>query len=86
MITQLDTTNWASYPFTVEGVDFVSKLDPQGSFYPQVERLPAGVFTAENTRMVTELIGNPALFTRQELRDELDRINAGASQALVALA
>jgi hypothetical protein len=86
MITQLDTTNWASYPFTVEGVDFVSKLDPQGSFYPQVERLPAGVFTAENTRMVTELIGNPALFTRQELQDELDRINAGASQALVALA
>jgi len=82
----LDTTNWASYPFTVEGVDFVSKLDPKGSFYPQVERLPAEVFTAENTRMVTELIGNPALFTRQELQDELDRINAGASQALVALA
>jgi hypothetical protein len=82
----LNTDNWASYPFSVEGVDFVSKLDPQGSFYPQVERLPAGVFTAENTRMVTELIGNPALFTRQELQDELDRINAGASQALVALA
>ena len=82
----LDTTNWASYPFTVEGVDFVSKLDPKGSFYPQIERMPAEVFTAENTRMVTELIGNPALFTRQELQDELDRINAGASQALVALA
>ena len=82
----LNTDNWASYPFSVEGVDFVSKLDPQGSFYPQVERLPAGVFTTENTRMVTELIGNPALFTRQELQDELDRINAGASQALVALA
>ena len=86
MITQLDTTNWASYPFTVEGVEFVSLLDPKGSFYPQVERLPAGVFTAENTRMVTELIGNPALFTRQELQDELDKVNAGASQALVALA
>ncbi|NDB60468.1 hypothetical protein EB001_18760 [bacterium] len=82
----LNTDNWASYPFSVEGVDFVSKLDPQGSFYPQVERLPAGVFTAENTRMVTELIGNPALFTREELENELATINAGASQAIVALA
>jgi hypothetical protein len=82
----LDTTNWVKYPFTVDGVDFVSMLDPQGSFYSQVERLPAGIFTNENVRMVAELIGNPALMTRQELQDELDRINLGASQALVALA
>ncbi len=82
----LDTTNWVKYPFTVDGIDFVSMLDPQGSFYSQVERLPAGIFTNENVRMVAELIGNPALMTRQELQDELDRINLGASQALVALA
>jgi hypothetical protein len=82
----LDTTNWAKYPFTVNGVEFVSMLDPQGSFYSQVERLPAGIFTNENVRMVTELIGNPALMSFAELQDELDRINLGASQALVALA
>ena len=86
MATKLDTTNWASYPFTVEGVEFVSLLDPKGSFYSQIERLPIGVFTAENTRMVSELIGNPALMTRSELQDELDRVNAGASQAILALA
>ena len=86
MSTKIDTTNWASYPFTVEGINFVSLLDKEGSFYPQVERLPAGIFTAENTRMVTELIGNPALMTREELEHELEIINAGASQALVALA
>jgi hypothetical protein len=81
----LDTTNWAKYPFSVEGVDFISMLDPQGSFYSQVERLPAGLFANENARMVNELIGNPALMTREELQDELARINDGASQALVAL-
>jgi hypothetical protein len=86
MITQLDTTNWASYPFTVNGIDFVSKLDPQGSFYPKVERLPDGLFTAENIRMVTELIGDPTQLTAEELQDELDRVNAGASEALVVLA
>ena len=86
MATKLDTTNWVSYPFSVEGVEFVSLLDPRGSFYPQIERLPAGVFTAENVRMLTELVGNPALMTREELSNELDRINAGASQAILALA
>ena len=86
MATKLDTTNWASYPFTVEGVEFVSLLDPQGSFYPQVERLPAGLFTAENARMVSNLIGNPALMTREQLESELETINAGASQAILALA
>ncbi len=82
----LDTTNWAKYPFTVEGVEFVSMLDPQGSFYSQVERLPAGIFANENVRMVNELIGNPAKLTRDELEAELARVNLGASQALVALA
>ena len=82
----LDTTNWAKYPFTVNGVNFVSLLDKNGSFYSQVERLPAGIFTTENTRMVTELIGDPAVMTREELQAELDRVNLGASQALVALA
>ena len=82
----LDTTNWAKYPFSVDGVEFVSMLDPQGSFYSQVERLPAGIFANENARMVNELIGNPAKLTRDELEAELARVNLGASQALVALA
>jgi hypothetical protein len=82
----LDTTNWVKYPFSVDGVEFVSMLDPQGSFYSQVERLPAGVFISENKRMVSELIGNPALMTRSELVDELDKVNLHASQAILALA
>jgi hypothetical protein len=29
-----DTANWVkSYPFTVDGVEFVSMLDPNGSIY-----------------------------------------------------
>lgn len=86
MQTMLDTTNWVSYPFEVNGVKFNSMLDPQGSFYPKVERLPAGMFTAENIRMTLELIGDPTQLTVEELQDELDRVNAGASEALVVLA
>jgi len=82
----LDTTNWAKYQFTVNGVNFVSLLDPQGYFYEKVERLPLGVFTDENSRMVMELIGDPSKMTTSELQNELDTVNLGASQAILALA
>ena len=82
----LDTTNWVKYPFSVDGVDFVSMLDPQGSFYSQVERLPEGVFNSFNEDAVNNFIGNPSLLTREELEDELNVINLGATQALIALA
>lgn len=86
MSTLLDTTNWVSYPFSVEGIEFVAKLDPQGSFYSQIEALPVGLFASWNKDMVSQIIGNPALFSHEELLSELDRVNDGASQALICLA
>jgi hypothetical protein len=86
MSTLLDTTNWVSYPFEVNGINFVSKLDPQGNFYPRIEALPNGIFDAMNKSMILEHIGNPADLSHDELVSELDRVNAGASQALLCLA
>ena len=82
----LDTTNWVKYPFSVDGVDFVSMLDPQGDFYPQIEKLPADMFISWNTEMVTSVIGNPSLMSHDELVSELERVNDGATQAILALA
>jgi hypothetical protein len=84
--TALDTTNWVSYPFSVNGINFVSLLDPQGSFYPQVKNWPTDVFATENARMINELIGDPSKLSTDELLLELDRVNLGASEAIVALA
>jgi len=84
--TAIDTTNWVSYPFSVNGINFVSLLDPQGSFYPQIETWPAGVFATQNARMVNELIGDPSQLTIEELQDKLDRTNKYATQAIIALA
>ena len=82
----LDTTNWVKYPFTVQGVDFISMLDPKGDFYPQVERLPEGVFLQWNTQMVNDVIGDVSTMTRSELIKKIDEVNEGATQALVAVA
>ena len=78
--------NWKSYPFTVDGVDFVSLIDPTGSMYSQIKRVPAQVFSQMNEQAIRELIGNASLMSKSEIQAELDVVNLGYSQAFLALA
>jgi len=78
--------NWKSFPFTVDGVEFVSLLDPNGSMYQQVQRVPASLFSAMNEGAIRELIGKVSLMSKSEIQAELDRVNDGYSQAYLALA
>ena len=78
--------NWKSYPFTVDGVQFVSLINPNGSMYKQIQQVPASVFTALNESSIRELIGKVSLMSKSEIQTELDRVNDGYSQAYLALA
>ena len=82
----IDTTNWAKFPFTVDGVEFVSMLDPNGSMYQQVKRVPAQVFIMMNEGAIRELVGKVSLMSKSEIQSELDRVNNGYQQAYLALA
>ena len=82
----LNTDNWAQFPFSVNGVNFVSKLDTNGSFYPQISRMPAAMVDMINRDAITELVGDPTKMTTEELQAELDAVNLGATQAILALA
>ena len=82
----LNTTNWVKYPFTVNGVDFISMLDPKGSFYSRVEQLPEGVLTNWHSSMINDLIGDVANMSKEKLQARLDEVNDGATQAILALA
>jgi hypothetical protein len=86
MNTTLDTTNWAHYPLTVNGIDFVSKVDTNSSMYNKIKVLPAGIFDSMNKGAILEIIGDPSELTYDELVLELERINEGASQAIIELA
>jgi hypothetical protein len=81
-----NTINWAIFPVSVDGVEFISKIDKDGSFYPQLINLPNEVFQQFHVDMIHKLIGNPALISREDLLEELEVINAGATQAILALA
>ena len=82
----LNTDNWAQFPFSVNGVNFVSKLDTNGSFYPQISRMPTEMVEMINRDAISELVGDPTKMTTEELQAELDAVNLGATQAILALA
>ena len=82
----LKTDNWAQFPFTVDGVQFVSKIDTTGDIYSQVKNMPTEILDNWNVSAIRSLIGKVSLLTRDEIQAELDRVNDGASQALLCLA
>lgn len=79
-------TNWQSFPFSVDGVDFVSLLNPDGSMIKRVSTVPPSVFVMMNQGAIRELIGKVSLMSKSEIQAELDRVNEGYSEAYLALA
>ena len=78
--------NWKSYPFTVDGVEFLSLIDPNGSMYNQIKRLSPAVFSAMNEGAIRSMVGSVSTMSKSEIQAELDRANDGYSQAYLALA
>lgn len=81
----MNTNNWQEYQLEINGVKFISKVDPKGSFYPQIEKLPEGILNQWHSQMVNELIGDVSTMPREAIQERLDEINAGATQALLCL-
>jgi hypothetical protein len=86
MTTTLDTTNWVSYPFTVNGIKFNSVIDPLSNIQVQVSRVPREVFEQMNKDAVLDIIGNPETLTLSELKNKLVSVNEFATQAVIELA
>ena len=70
----LDTTDWVNYPLEIDGVKFISKADPSGEFYPQIELLSEGEFEDWNKTLVREKIGDVSEMTLQQIAEKLNEI------------
>ena len=78
--------NWKSFPFTVDGVEFVSLIDPNGSYYPMILKMPPNMFNSLNEGAIRSIIGSVSTMSKSEIQENLDRANDGYSQAYLALA
>ena len=81
----MTTTNYTDYPFVVDGVKFISRINANSPFAGSLAKMPTQVVTDLNIQAVTELIGNASLLTHDELLDELARVNDGGTHAFILL-
>ena len=78
-------TDYKDYPFTVNGVKFISRINADSPFAGTLAKMPTQVVTDLNIQAVTELIGDASLLTRDELLDELAKVNDGGTHAFILL-
>jgi hypothetical protein len=81
----MTTTTYKDYPFIVNGVKFISRINADSPFAGSLAKLPTQVVTQMNIEAVTELIGDASLFTHEELLEELKRVNDGGTHAFILL-
>ena len=78
-------TTYTDYPFTTNGVKFISRIHNDSPFAGRIAMLPVQVINDMNIQAVTEIIGNASKFTRNELLAELERVNDGGTHAFILL-
>jgi hypothetical protein len=76
---------YTDYPFTVNGVNFISRIYSHSEFLETINRLPEGAFAQLNSEAVKEIIGDPSLLSTAELLDELARVNEGGTHSFILL-
>ncbi len=76
---------YTDYPFTAQGINFISRVFDNSPFAPTVSRLPEGMFASMNESAITELIGNVSNLSTTELLTELERLNEGGTHAFIML-
>ena len=50
--------NWVSYPFSVDGINFLSLINPNGDMYKTIKNMPVAIFNSYNEGAIRELIGS----------------------------
>ena len=79
------TTTYTDYKFSVDGVNFVSRIYSHSPFASRVANMGAEQFAELNSLAIRDVIGKASLFTREELLEELDRVNEGGTHAFILL-
>jgi hypothetical protein len=77
---------WVVFPFTYAGKSFNSKVKANTRKLAAIQSLPAGVFDTMNAGALRDISTITASSTVEEIKAELERLNAGSSWAVLELA
>ena len=80
----LDTYGWNEFPFSVNGVNFISKVSNESPILSRILNLAPGVFDEMNQNAVSVLINDTT--SEESIIERLNFINEGASHSVLELA
>ena len=78
-------SNFVTVPFEVDGINFVSRYNPDSPMGIQISSIPQEMFIAMNKECLRRILGNVSKLTREQLISELERINENGSEAFIDL-
>lgn len=81
----MTTETYTDYPFTVNGVNFISRIFSTSELVEQISSMPKSIFATMNIQAVQSMIGDPSLLSTAELLEELERVNEGGTHAFILL-
>jgi hypothetical protein len=79
-------SNWQNFPFSVNGINFNSRVDMNSEMGKRISQLPVSIFVQMNQSAVTDLFGDMSGHTLTQIKDRLEVANAGGTQAFLELA
>jgi len=80
------TNEWDSYPFSIDGVNFQSKIRKGSEMAMRLLFVPNEVFIQMNKDSVRECVGNVLTMSRSEILNKLEQVNHGGTNAILELA
>jgi hypothetical protein len=81
----MTNTTYTDFPFTANGINFISRIHDNSPFLSQIKSLPEGIFTQMNIQAVEDLLTIGKTYTLEEVQAELDRVNEGGTHAFILL-
>ena len=81
----MTNATYTDYPFTLKGVNFISRVYSHSGMAQRIASLPIETFQKLNQDAVSEIIGDASKLSTAELLSELERVNEGGSHAFILL-
>jgi hypothetical protein len=78
------TINFVKFPFTYQGVNFVSRISEESRYLPQIKAM-GSAFIDMNISAIDEVIPDLVSLDIDELNERLEIINAGGTQMFLEL-
>lgn len=79
------TINFVKFPFTYQGVNFVSRISEESRFLPQIKAM-GQAFIDMNIAAIDEIMPDLVSLSIDELNERLAHINDGGTEMFLELA